>query len=123
MSSSHRRSSMWVDGAISYVRIAHGKKRSTIDSHPVPDAPVTVGHERKTSSFESLLKHQHVLVQPEEHGVCISHMCEHNRDVPLSSARRSLRADIAVTLKTPLGIIFEEIEPGKPEGLIVAELV
>jgi hypothetical protein len=36
---------------------------------------------------------------------------------------RVLRADVSVTLKTPLGIVFEEVEPGAAKGLMVAGLV
>ena len=36
---------------------------------------------------------------------------------------RGLRADVSVTLATPLGIVFEEVEPGEPKGLVVADLV
>ena len=36
---------------------------------------------------------------------------------------RFLRADVSVTLPTPLGIVFEEVEPGAAKGLMVAGLV
>ena len=36
---------------------------------------------------------------------------------------RVLRADVSVTLRTPLGIVFEEVEPGAAKGLMVAGLV
>ncbi|EKX44587.1 hypothetical protein GUITHDRAFT_152906 [Guillardia theta CCMP2712] len=36
---------------------------------------------------------------------------------------RTLRADVTVTLKTPLGIVFEEIEAGQPKGLFVKEIL
>ena len=53
---------------------------------------------------------------------------------PLATARRArcgaaasgvlgLRADVTVSLPTPLGIVFEEVEPGANKGLVVADLV
>jgi len=30
--------------------------------------------------------------------------------------------DISVTLQRPLGIVFEEVEPGKAEGVVVAKV-
>ncbi len=53
---------------------------------------------------------------------------------PLAAARRTrcggpasgvlgLCADVTVSLPTPLGIVFEEVEPGANKGLIVADLV
>ena len=36
---------------------------------------------------------------------------------------RGLHADVTVSLPTPLGIVFEEVEPGQSSGLVVADLV
>jgi hypothetical protein len=35
----------------------------------------------------------------------------------------ALRADVTVSLATPLGIVFEEVQPGEAKGLVVAGLV
>mmetsp|Transcript_24148 Transcript_24148/g.38905 ORF Transcript_24148/g.38905 Transcript_24148/m.38905 type:complete len:220 (+) Transcript_24148:47-706(+) len=40
-----------------------------------------------------------------------------------ATGSRSWRCDLPVTLRTPLGIVFEEVQPGEPKGLIVANLV
>jgi hypothetical protein len=42
---------------------------------------------------------------------------------PGTGGARALRADITVTLNSPLGIVFEEVEPGGAKGLVVADLV
>jgi len=45
------------------------------------------------------------------------------RSVALSPGVLALRADVTVSLATPLGIVFEEVEPGEAKGLVVAGLV
>jgi len=45
------------------------------------------------------------------------------RSVALSPGVLALRADVTVSLATPLGIIFEEVQPGEAKGLVVAGLV
>ena len=45
------------------------------------------------------------------------------RSVAFTPGVLALRADVTVSLATPLGIIFEEVEPGEAKGLVVAGLV
>jgi len=40
-----------------------------------------------------------------------------------ASGSRALRCDVTTTLATPLGIVFEEVQPGEAKGLIVSGLV
>ena len=42
---------------------------------------------------------------------------------PARAGVLGVRADVTVTLATPLGIVFEEVEPGQAKGLVVKDLV
>ena len=37
--------------------------------------------------------------------------------------QKGLRMDISITLRTPLGIVFEEAEPNSKRGVVVASLL
>jgi len=57
----------------------------------------------------------------------LAHLAPHQRSRQVTCQRSGVRGlqqqgDYSLTLKSPMGIVFEEVEPGEPKGVAVASL-